>query len=264
MLDDILNDNLETRKIEEEYNNIKSIKNGYKIPNIVHLTFCSTKLPIDIIKILQKNKDISSYCSFRFYDDLMCDELIKTHFKPNIYNAYSSINPVYGAMKADFFRYCVLYLIGGIYVDVKSSINYPLFKIIQKDDICLLDIPRNYLEPWRKNNPTYEQWLLIFAPKHPYLHNMINQMVNYIENKYEPKIPNMNILNTKQKILNVTGPDAFTKAVKNEIKIQKHILHRNIDYNQYFMWSSTTNNYKNMYKINNKKHYSEIKQPLYK
>jgi len=262
MEDDILNDSAETRKISQEHNNIKSIKNGYKIPNIVHLTFCSTKLPIDIVKIIQKNKDISNYCIFRFYDDAMCEELIKTHFKQKIYNAYLSINPVYGAMKADFFRYCVLYLIGGIYVDVKSSINYPLFKIINKDDICLLDVPRNDLEHWRKDNPTYEQWLLIFAPRHPYLHNMINQMVNYIETKYEPKIPNMKMLNTKQKILNVTGPDAFTKAVNNEIIVQKNVLHRNIDYNQYFMLSS--NNYRSMYKINNKKHYSELKLPLYK
>ena len=165
-------------------------------------------------------------------------------------------------MKADFFRYCVLYLIGGIYVDVKSAINYPLFKIIRKDDTCLLDIPRTHLEHWRRDKPTYEQWLLIFAPKHPYLHNMINQMVYYIENKYNPTIPNINTLNTKQKILNVTGPDAFTRAVNNEIVIQKKNLHRNINYNHYFVLSTTTN-YINMYAINNKQHYSELNLPLY-
>jgi hypothetical protein len=91
---------------------------------------------------------------------------------------------------------------------------------------------------------------------------MINQMVNYIENKYNPTIPDMNILNTKQKILNVTGPDAFTKAINKEVIIKKNILHRNIDYNQYFKLCS--NNYKSMYKINNKKHYSELNLPLYK
>ena len=262
MIGDVLNDSAETLKIEEEYNNFRSIKNGYKIPNIVHLTFCSTKLPVDIVKTIQKNKEISNFCTFRFYDDDMCDDLIKKHFKTNIYNAYLSINPVYGAMKADFFRYCVLYLIGGIYVDVKSAINYPLFKIIKKDDSCLLDIPRTHLEPWRRDKPTYEQWLLIFAPKHPYLHNMINQMVYYIENKYNPKIQNVNMLSTKQKILNVTGPDAFTRAVNNEIVIQKTKLHRNINYNHYFVLSTTTN-YINMYAINDKKHYSELNLPLY-
>ena len=45
---DILNTSLETINIQNEYNTYQSIKNGYKIPNIVHQTFCSTKLPFEI------------------------------------------------------------------------------------------------------------------------------------------------------------------------------------------------------------------------
>ena len=164
-------------------------------------------------------------------------------------------------MKADFFRYCILYKIGGIYLDIKSSINVPIFSLIMPDDICLLDIPRNDLEPWRINNPTYEQWLLIFASGHPYLQSMIELMVNYIENKYEPKLPNILVLNSKQKILNVTGPDAFTKAVNTVINRKKQNLHRNIDYYKYF--SLNTTNYTKMY-TGGKKHYSTYKLPLYK
>jgi mannosyltransferase OCH1-like enzyme len=258
----ILQNNLENKKIKFKHTQYSSIKKGYKIPNIVHMTFCSYNLPLGIINIIQKNKIISPNCEFIFYDDNACDALIKTHFTPEIYNAYFNINPVYGAMKADFFRYCVLYLIGGIYVDIKSSINYPLFKIIDKNDICLLDIPRTTQEPWRHNAPTYEQWLLIFAPNHPYLYNMINLMVEYIKDKYNPTIPNIVNPNTKQKILNVTGPDAFTKSVNNEILRQQKRLHRTINYNRYFMLNSQ--NYKQMYAINNKKHYSEMDLPLYK
>jgi hypothetical protein len=87
-------------------------------------------------------------------------------------------------------------------------------------------------------------------------------MVYYIENKYNPTIPNMNTLNTKQKILNVTGPDAFTKAVNNEINSQQKKLHRNINYKNFFVLCSS--NYRSMYTINNKKHYSELNLPLYK
>ena len=260
---DILNTSLETVNIQNEYNTYQSVKNGYKIPNIVHQTFCSTKLPFEIVKAIADNKNISNNCIFRFYNDADCEKLIKTHFISKIYNAYMRINPVYGAMKADFFRYCVLYLIGGIYVDIKSSIKHALFTIINKEDTCILDIPRKNMESWRKNNPTYEQWLLIFAPKHPYLYNMINQMVKYIETKYNPKIPNMLILNTKQKILHVTGPDAFTCAINNEIIKQQITLHRSLDYNEYFRLHDVTNNYRKMYAINSKKHYSEINLPLY-
>lgn len=243
----------------------ESLKNSYKIPNIIHQTFISTKLPVEITNIIINNKKICTNCEFRFYDDNDCDIFIKNNFEEKVYNAYKSINDVYGAMKADFFRYCVLYKIGGIYLDIKSIIKTPIFKILNKDDICVLDIPRNNLEPWRTNSPTYEQWLLIFAPNHPYLLEMINTMVNYIEIKYEPKINNNKIINTKQKILFITGPDSFTQVINKYIKNNndKQNLHRSINYNQYFLVKSSEN-YKNMYTINNKKHYSKYSEPLYK
>jgi hypothetical protein len=134
--------------------------------------------------------------------------------------------------------------------------------VIQKDDICILDIPRSNLEPWRKNSPTYEQWLLMFSPNHPYLLEMINTMVESIENNYIPSIPNYN-LNTKQKILHITGPDAFTKVINNYIK-KNAILHRSIDYDKYFKCNILGDNYKKMYSFYNKKHYSEYNEPFYK
>jgi inositol phosphorylceramide mannosyltransferase catalytic subunit len=235
--------------------------NGYKIPNIIHQTFYTKVLPIEIVNIIKLNKSICPGCKFVFYDDNDCDIFIKKNFDSKIYNAFKNINDCYGAMKADFFRYCVLYKIGGIYLDIKSSIHCPIFSIIQPDDICLLDIPRNYMEPWRTNNPTYEQWLLIFAPGHPYLYSMIELMVQYIEIKYQPTIPNIRIPNSKQKILHVTGPDAFTKAVNTVITRRNATLHRNIDYNKYF--SIKTTNYSKMY-TGGKKHYSSYSLPLYK
>jgi len=233
---------------------------NYKIPFIVHQTFYTKKLPLEMIKIIQKNKILCPRYKFIFYDDQDCEQFIKTYFNERTYNAYMMLNNCYGAMKADFFRYCVLYKIGGVYLDIKSKIKVSLGLIIKPDDICILDNPRNNLEPWRKENPTYEQWLLIFEPKHPYLNEMIEQMVTNIENKYEPQIPGYPILTSKQKILQLTGPDALTRAINTCIK-NNIIKHRNIDYNKYFTLS--IGNYKLMY-TNKKKHYSEYNKPLYK
>ena len=233
---------------------------SFKIPNIIHQTFISKILPLEIGKIIQHNKQICSGCKFVFYDDNDCDLFIKNNFEEKIYNAYNKINPVYGAMKADFFRYCVLYKVGGIYLDIKSVINYPIFKIIKKEDVCVLDIPRNDLEWWRKNSPTYEQWILMFAPNHPYLLEMINQMVYYIETKYAPD--SRICKSTKSKILHVTGPDAVTNAINTCIRKNNSILHRSIDYDKYF--KIKVGDYTKMYKIHKKKHYSEYNQPLYK
>ena len=236
----------------------------YKIPNIIHQTFIDKKLPPDIAAIVLRNKRMCSHCKFIFYDDNDCDNFIKSRFNERIYNAYKKINNVYGAMKADFFRYCILYRIGGIYLDIKSVINYPIFKLINKDDTCVLDIPRNDREPYRFFSPTYEQWLLMFSPNHPYLLEMINTMVEYIENNYIPRLENYN-LNIKQKILHITGPDAFTKAINNYIKKNNNKnLHRSIDYDKYFNVNILGEGYKNMYRFYNKKHYSQYNESFYK
>jgi hypothetical protein len=87
-------------------------------------------------------------------------------------------------------------------------------------------------------------------------------MVHYTQIRYEPRQICNVILNTKQKILNVTGPDAFTKAIYRSNSKHKQILHRHINYDHYFVRAGSTN-YKNMYAMNGEKHYSEYREPLY-
>ena len=234
----------------------------YKIPPIIHYTFKNNNLPKEIINGMEQNKKMCPNCEFRFYDDDACDSFIKKYFPEEVFNAYKKLNPIYGAMKADFFRYCVLYIIGGIYIDIKTKIKVPIFTLIGPDDICILDIPKR-LDLFRNcSKPTYEQWLLIFAPGHPYLKSIISLIVYYTQIKYEPKYICNTWLTTKQKILNVTGPDAFSKAIYISNSIYKRILHRHINYDTYFMRAGISN-YKNMYKLNGVKHYSEYKEPLY-
>lgn len=245
-----------------------SLEEGYKIPNIIHYTFCTeTNIPNEMKIVIDHNKKMCNNCTFTFYNDNDCDDFIKVNFDDEVYNAYNRINPVYGAMKADFFRYCVLYKTGGIYIDIKSIIKYPIFELINKTDICILDYPRTSYESWRKYTlPTFEQWLLIFAPGHPYLMSMIKLMIHYINIQYEPTIKFMPYLTTKEKILNITGPDAFAKAIFmyiNGIKKTDKVLHRNIDYKKYFK-INYSENYKQMYKMNNKTHYSDLNVPFYK
>ena len=53
---------------------------------------------------------------YKFYDDAKGIEFLKTHFPPEVLEAFNALIP--GAFRADLLRYCVLLIYGGIYVDV--------------------------------------------------------------------------------------------------------------------------------------------------
>ena len=53
----------------------------------------------------------------KFYSDDECISIIKDNFEPKVLEKYNSIKG--GAHRADLFRYCILYLEGGVYLDIK-------------------------------------------------------------------------------------------------------------------------------------------------
>ena len=57
----------------------------------------------------------------------MCDDFMKNNFDDKIYKAYSLL-PM-GVMKADLWRYCIIYKYGGIYSDTDTvcKINPNIF-----------------------------------------------------------------------------------------------------------------------------------------
>ena len=93
------------------------------IPSILHRTSnmpAASKMP----------HLLGSYASgfdVRFYDDAECATFIRTHFDSRIIAAYMRLTD--GAHRADLFRYCVLYIVGGVYLDIKSILRRPLSEI---------------------------------------------------------------------------------------------------------------------------------------
>jgi mannosyltransferase OCH1-like enzyme len=225
------------------------------IPKNIYYYNTFKLIPDEITNIMEQNKKKCPNYSFITYNEETSDYFIKTNFNNLVYKAYNLINPKFGAMKADFFRYCILFINGGIYLDIKSVIITDLDLIIKNDDLCLLDLPR-YIESWRVDNncPTYEQWILFFSPNHLYLKNMIDMMTFRILNKYEPIIFNQSNIGNIHRIMFTTGPDALAEIINKYINKTKCILHRHIDYNLYFKHSGYAN-YKEIYKLNKLEHY---------
>ena len=61
------------------------------------------------------------------YNDSECAEFIETHFHSSVLQTYLHLK---GAHRADLFRYAILYINGGVYMDIKTELLTPLIAII--------------------------------------------------------------------------------------------------------------------------------------
>ena len=157
--------------------------------------------------------------AYFLYDDKDCLQFIKKHFDITIYNAFNRIIP--GAFKADLWRYCILYIYGGVYVDI-DTICYTSIDLFLNDDI-------EFMTPIDLNNcfhiGTHNLFNAFIAsiPKHPILLDCINRIVHNVENNI---IPSSN--------LDFTGPGILGRSVNTYLQltestsfIGKHGCHDN-------------------------------------
>jgi hypothetical protein len=94
------------------------INNSTKIPRKIHRTYSDkTKIPE---KIFTNMRDFAPGYEIHLYDDEDCKSFLQTHFQPEVVDAFCKLKE--GAHKADLFRYCVIYIAGGIYLDIKIEL----------------------------------------------------------------------------------------------------------------------------------------------
>lgn len=188
------------------------------IPKIIHQTYHSKVLPNDILEIVEGFKRKNPDWEYRFYDNNQCSQYIFNYYGQEFLDIYDSINVSYGAAKADFFRYLVLYREGGAYFDIKSACTIPLSKLIQlEDEFLISNWPNDHgefkgsgLKIELRNIPhgEYQQWYIIAKPKSPFLKAVIDRVVHNIKN-YNP----WKFSVAKRGVLKVTGPIPYTLAI---------------------------------------------------
>jgi mannosyltransferase OCH1-like enzyme len=93
----------------------------------------------------------------------MCHDFIKNHFRPEILKAYDSLKPY--AFKSDLWRYCVLYIHGGIYMDMRYKCvdDFRLTELLEEEHYVRGAAPTNIYNG-----------LIVCKPKNPFLLKIIN------------------------------------------------------------------------------------------
>ena len=198
-----------------------------KIPKIIHQAHTRgldglTDVDRRAIELLKKNNPDWQYCFYDFDQMLI---FIQQNYEKRYLDAFLKINKKYGAAQADYFRYLLMYKLGGAYFDVKSFSNDSLnHLILPQDELLVFE--------WQGGTPIYEfyglhkkirrvreyqQWNIICAPSNQYLENVIEKVTLNIETYTV-----LNFGYGMHGVLHTTGPIPYTNAI-DEVEDQSGV-----------------------------------------
>jgi len=136
------------------------------------------------------------------YDEAMCEEFIQKHFsdKPDVLMAFNTLKPY--SYKSDLWRFCVLWLFGGVYMDIKFYSVVPLIDVIrQHGEIFVRDLPMSSEQC--ESQISILTGFIVSKPGNPIFMQCIEEIVAACQMK-----------NLKESPLSVTGPCLLGKVVR--------------------------------------------------
>ena len=200
---------------------------GTVIPKIIHQTLPDKFSMPDLFREnVESLQSMNPGWTHVLYDNQDVEDFISSHYAREIRDAYLSINPLYGAARADLFRYLVVLKEGGVYLDIKSGCSVPLDTIIRPGDECLLSRWNNGpgemyegfgMFPHEGVPQEFQNWHLFYKPDHPYLAATVDSVLENLQNYrlLRHGIGKMGVLRT-------TGPFVYTKVIERVWDERRH------------------------------------------
>lgn len=103
-------------------------KSTNKIPRQIYMTTRDkTKIPV---KVKDNWVQFGDKLPIAIFDDEECERFIDMYFTDKVLRKFKSLR---GAHRADLFRYCILYIKGGLYVDIKTKLTQPIESVFDFD-----------------------------------------------------------------------------------------------------------------------------------
>jgi hypothetical protein len=200
------------------------------IPKIIHQVYSQNSvLPDEIKNNIEKIKALNPEWLYRLYDRQDVADFIREHYGPAMLGYYERINPLYGAARIDLFKYLLIYKCGGVYLDIKSTIDKPLDQTLKNDDSFILahwpnkkgeayegwGINDRYLPDYKEGE--FQQWHIISEAGHPFMKAVILQVMRNID-RYHIDYPGVGTIG----VLRMSGPIAYTLAIGPLLSLYKH------------------------------------------
>jgi len=174
------------------------IKSGIsqKIPKIIIQTNEKNLVPVEMKKSMQHLIEMNPEYEYKYFDNNDVLVYLKENFPERIVAAYNKLKP--GAYKADFFRYCILYEIGGVYIDSPMLAKAALSSLIKPED--------EFISPEDNFTGAIYNAFICCVPKHPIIKQCIEKSLKNIENEFYGSGP-----------LVITGPELFSEAFESVV-----------------------------------------------
>jgi mannosyltransferase OCH1-like enzyme len=218
--EDIQRKKEEKRQLTEYFQRMIGYVPKTEIASVIPLHFYTCWHTKNLPPIMKENyenmRKWNNELEFHLYDENDCMEFIKSNFNDDVLNAYKSLIPC--SYKSDLWRYCVLYINGGIYMDIKF-ICVNGFKLIELTD-------KEYFVKDRPNDCTYTA-LIVCKPGNNIFLKCIEKIVKNVKMKYYGETA-----------LDPTGPGLLGQFTKNlfpsmELKFANTTIPNRID--KYYM-----------------------------
>lgn len=186
------------------------------IPAKVFQTWETRNLTRRLHRSVSQFRLLNPELSFKLFDAEARDAYMEEHWSHRaIFSVYKDAK--FGPLKADVFRYCILFEQGGFYFDISKGVTRPLREFIEPDSSELLssegnlshrEAPKHLVGRLRNPRHLVAQWGFGFAPRH----RILELQIQSIENR-QGAYRNRSYINPKAAILEFSGPLPFTDSV---------------------------------------------------
>jgi mannosyltransferase OCH1-like enzyme len=201
------------------------------VPLVVYHTYYTKDLPKEVKDMIDEIKHNNPEFEYQLFDDEDCRKFIIKYFDVSVIDAYDRLIP--GAFKSDLWRNCILFVNGGIYLDIKlKPING--FKLTSMTD------KEYFVRDTDKAGRGVFNGIIAVKPHNERLLKAIYMIVDNVKNNYygdsclDPTGPNLlKKLFTEDEISQFELYLVDYQDNVDPLKIQRYI---NKGYNHIFDW----------------------------
>jgi mannosyltransferase OCH1-like enzyme len=157
------------------------------IPLVCYTTWHTSNLPPLMEKNYTELCDNNKEIDFRFFNETKCREFIQNNFHDEVLYAYDCLVP--SSYKSDLWRYCVLFINGGIYLDIKYNTvnNFKLLELCYSEHFAFDHCGKNLDSIWNENEFGIYTALIVTKPQNIVLRKCIDQIVNNVSTNFYGK-----------------------------------------------------------------------------